>query len=147
MATPVPVVSMMYFFVSTPPKTFTAVSPAFSAISMKFAIFGLSPVFCATFSDGKGLPSSRLKPAPHSNTFPKNAHLVPGLNHFKRSPRASGIVGWYQAPFLPRRWAEAAIGEQKNRQSDRSRAQQELPWMIPHISLRSSRHQPGDTPG
>src|SRR6266481_5098662 len=35
MATPVPVVSMMYFLVSTPPNSFTAVSPAFSAMSMK----------------------------------------------------------------------------------------------------------------
>src|SRR5262249_53776876 len=40
MATPVPVVSMMYFFVSTPPKTVTALSPTLSAMSTKFAICG-----------------------------------------------------------------------------------------------------------
>ena len=34
-ATPVPVVSMMYFLVSTPPKTTGAVRPAFFAISVK----------------------------------------------------------------------------------------------------------------
>src|ERR1700693_4291744 len=47
MATPVPVVSMMYFLVSTPPNTFTAVSPAFSAMSLKFASPGLSALFAA----------------------------------------------------------------------------------------------------
>ena len=46
MATPVPVVSMMYFLVSIPPKTFTAVSPAFSAMSLKFAMLGLGALFC-----------------------------------------------------------------------------------------------------
>src|SRR5215469_4773231 len=44
MATPVPVVSMMYFLVSTPPNTVTAVNPAFSAISTKFAIGGESAI-------------------------------------------------------------------------------------------------------
>ena len=34
-ATPVPVVSMMYFFVVTPPKVFTIVRPAFFATSVK----------------------------------------------------------------------------------------------------------------
>src|SRR5581483_3823318 len=38
MATPFPVVSIMYFLVSSPPKTFCAVSPAFSATSVKFAM-------------------------------------------------------------------------------------------------------------
>src|SRR6266487_4473062 len=38
MATPVPVVSTMYFLVSIPPKTFIIVSPAFSAISVKSAM-------------------------------------------------------------------------------------------------------------
>src|SRR5207245_754321 len=38
MATPVPVVSMMYFFVSLPPKTFSIVSPDFPAMSVKLAI-------------------------------------------------------------------------------------------------------------
>src|SRR5215469_500333 len=37
MATPVPVVSMMYFLVSLPPKTFIMVRPDFSATSMKLA--------------------------------------------------------------------------------------------------------------
>src|SRR5271169_3863144 len=37
MATPVPVVSIMYFLVSTPPKTTGSVSPAFFAISVKWA--------------------------------------------------------------------------------------------------------------
>jgi len=41
MATPVPVVSMMYFLVSRPPKTLVAVSPAFSAMSVKCASGGL----------------------------------------------------------------------------------------------------------
>jgi len=35
MAAPVPVVSMMYFFVSLPPKTMGAVRPAFWATSVK----------------------------------------------------------------------------------------------------------------
>src|ERR1700745_2091329 len=39
-ATPVPVVSMMYFLVSLPPKMFIAVKPAFAARSVKFAIWG-----------------------------------------------------------------------------------------------------------
>src|ERR1700692_2786776 len=47
MATPVPVVSIIYFFVSTPPNTFTAVSPAFSAISLKFASSALTELFAA----------------------------------------------------------------------------------------------------
>jgi len=47
MATPVPVVSMMYFLVSTPPNMFTAVSPAFSAMSMKFAMLAWSALFGA----------------------------------------------------------------------------------------------------
>src|SRR5579863_6163703 len=38
MATPVPVVSMMYFLVSTPPKMFCAVRPAFAAMSTKVAM-------------------------------------------------------------------------------------------------------------
>src|SRR6266436_3665237 len=37
MATPVPVVSMMYFLVSTPPKTFIMVRPASFAMSVKYA--------------------------------------------------------------------------------------------------------------
>src|SRR6266850_3293123 len=37
MATPVPVVSMMYFFVFSPPKMTGAVSPACCAISVKCA--------------------------------------------------------------------------------------------------------------
>src|ERR1700722_911460 len=47
MATPVPVVSIMYFLVSTPPNTFTAVSPAFSAMSLKFASPELTALFAA----------------------------------------------------------------------------------------------------
>src|SRR6266851_1255443 len=42
MATPVPVVSIMYFLVSLPPKMFSIVSPAFSAMSVKSAIRGES---------------------------------------------------------------------------------------------------------
>src|SRR5579859_2512751 len=42
MATPVPVVSMMYFLVLTPPKTTGEARPAFSAISVKCAR-GLAP--------------------------------------------------------------------------------------------------------
>src|SRR5271165_38771 len=38
MATPVPVVSMMYFLLSTPPKISAIVSPALSAMSTKLAI-------------------------------------------------------------------------------------------------------------
>src|SRR5882762_1870994 len=37
MATPVPVVSMMYFLVSTPPKTSIIVRPASFAMSIKYA--------------------------------------------------------------------------------------------------------------
>src|SRR5258708_3254593 len=37
MATPVPVVSMMYFFVFSPPKTFIIVRPASFALSAKYA--------------------------------------------------------------------------------------------------------------
>jgi len=44
-ATPVPVVSMMYFFVETPPKVFVMVSPAFFAISTKWAS-GLGACSC-----------------------------------------------------------------------------------------------------
>src|SRR5579884_3854539 len=40
MATPVPVVSMMYFLVSMPPKMLDAVNPAFSAMSVKWATEG-----------------------------------------------------------------------------------------------------------
>ena len=47
MATPVPVVSMMYFLLSTPPKISDIVSPAFSAISTKLAI--------GCFGEGAGL--------------------------------------------------------------------------------------------
>src|SRR3974390_3515314 len=43
MATPVPVVSMMYFLLSTPPKISDMVSPAFSATSTKLAI-GCGPL-------------------------------------------------------------------------------------------------------
>src|SRR5258707_10085609 len=38
MATPVPVVSMMYFLVVTPPKTLRMVSPAFAAMSVNQAM-------------------------------------------------------------------------------------------------------------
>src|SRR5208337_4581710 len=38
MATPVPVVSMMYFLLSRPPKISDIVSPAFSAMSTKLAM-------------------------------------------------------------------------------------------------------------
>src|SRR5713101_1376369 len=38
MATPVPVVSMMYFLVFSPPKTFIMVSPASFALSVKYAM-------------------------------------------------------------------------------------------------------------
>src|SRR6266852_5590387 len=43
MATPVPVVSMMYFLVFSPPKTFIMVSPASLALSVKYAM-GLEPL-------------------------------------------------------------------------------------------------------
>src|SRR2546426_1072196 len=49
MATPVPVVSMMYFFVFTPPKTFFMCSPAFSAMSTNCAIG-----FAAGFGGSRG---------------------------------------------------------------------------------------------
>jgi hypothetical protein len=37
----------MYFLVSTPPNTFTAVSPAFSAMSLKFACPEVTALFAA----------------------------------------------------------------------------------------------------
>src|SRR5260370_1839116 len=43
MATPVPVVSMMYFLVFSPPKTFIMVRPASLALSVKYAM-GLEPL-------------------------------------------------------------------------------------------------------
>jgi hypothetical protein len=57
MATPVPVVSMMYFLLSTPPKISDIVSPAFSAISTKLAI--------RCFGEGAGF--SRRHCCLHSN--------------------------------------------------------------------------------
>src|SRR5215469_9124383 len=61
MATPLPVVSMMYFLVSIPPKMFCAVSPAFSASSVKFAI---GAVAAAPFAGGAMARGSKTsKPA------------------------------------------------------------------------------------
>jgi hypothetical protein len=54
MATPVPVVSMMYFFVVSPPKITGALSPAFCAKSVKCAIglaFALSDLAVLTLGE------------------------------------------------------------------------------------------------
>src|SRR5436305_2860228 len=50
MATPVPVVSMMYFLVVTPPKTLVMVRPAFAAMSVKKAM-GFSLLGAAVCDD------------------------------------------------------------------------------------------------
>src|SRR5579859_183891 len=85
---------MMYFLVSTPPKTFVAVSPAFSAISTKFAMFELLAASCVTFCEGREPPSKRQTTAVLSCAFRNSARGVLHLTSLKRSPRASGIASW-----------------------------------------------------
>src|SRR6516225_8511623 len=57
MATPVPVVSMMYLFVSIPPKTFFIVRPALAASSVKYAT-GFGGAVGARSCDHKRIPQS-----------------------------------------------------------------------------------------
>src|SRR5712692_2850039 len=94
MATPVPVVSMMYFLVSTPPNTFTAVSPAFWAISVKFAMLGLSITFCVGVRERKGPLNRRIITAGQSSIFCTGSLLTADLQLFTRSPQARRIDPW-----------------------------------------------------
>src|SRR5215472_7391092 len=60
-ATPVPVVSMMYFFVSTPPKIVIALRPALSAMSTKFAICLESSDSCGADVTWPGDTNARIQ--------------------------------------------------------------------------------------
>src|SRR5690349_3985899 len=92
MATPVPVVSMMYFFVSAPPKTFVAVSPALSATSMKFARGGVSATFRGASCEKRGLPSSKPAATAQRKMFGGRARQILGLTGFKGLPHTSKTV-------------------------------------------------------
>src|SRR5271167_4798270 len=80
MATPVPVVSIMYFFESIPPNTLRIVSPAFSAISTKLAAgSGVFPlVDCALIS---AVDADRTRPMSKSCRYEKKKRRTPGGIH------------------------------------------------------------------
>src|SRR5271157_1123145 len=61
MATPVPVVSIMYFLLSVPPKISDIVSPAFSAISTKLAIDCVGEAACFVTCANNVLATGRTK--------------------------------------------------------------------------------------
>src|SRR5256885_241309 len=87
MATPVPVVSMMYFFVFTPPKTFFMCSPAFSAMSTKFAIG-----FVAGFG-GSFAPPTRATERKNGTARCSRKHVAPGMFSEKR-PKIVVLCGF-----------------------------------------------------
>src|SRR5215831_14236864 len=76
MATPVPVVSMMYFFESTPPKTFLIVRPALAASSVNKAM-GFAGAGLGGPSDHKRIPEG------NANTIRKRARIRAQLLRFQ----------------------------------------------------------------
>src|SRR5437763_16980606 len=92
MATPVPVVSMLYFLVSSPPKTVVAVRPAFWAMSVK----------CATGADG-------LAAWAHKEVATRRILSQTAPHQIKVRENTTGMTqsGWYGPRAMPvkREWA------------------------------------------
>src|SRR5215467_10795270 len=85
MVTPVPVVSMMYFLVSTPPKTFFIVRPAFSAMSTKLAAdLGdeIAAACCAAHIRNSAVVTAKRK----------RMRCIPGVKRFL--PKTKNIRLW-----------------------------------------------------
>src|SRR5271157_6416448 len=80
MATPVPVVSMMYFLLSTPPKTFFMVSPAFSAMSTKLATCW-EALLLGDRAETRTIGASRIKARNRSRRLAERKLGTPGRRH------------------------------------------------------------------
>src|SRR5580704_14176422 len=92
MAMPVPVVSMMYFLVSTPPKTFVIVSPAFSPISVKLAMGVFAPSKAAGSHAARAkAPASTRNPAEPMINRPTMELLDSGVRQFIKFLLAQGL--------------------------------------------------------
>src|SRR5262249_25532769 len=79
MATPVPVVSIIYFFVSVPPKTFIIVRPAVLATSLKYArgCAGLEVFFGG--SSTANTKETETRAANEARSIKKKPRRCPGL--------------------------------------------------------------------
>src|SRR5712691_10067207 len=87
---------MMYFLVSDPPKTFIIVSPAFSALSVKWAIGAGSFAFCGSVG---ACAVTRLLNSRTNNAVPNSIFFM-AISR----PLRCGVLGW----LLPLRQQEIA---------------------------------------